>query len=192
MTLMEKIRKEARDSNSRMARPMHELQKRATVITKAPISFVEDVKHKASLPRTSPPKPSARQPRPPLGAPHSQNREVGDSSYDILRDREARLRALKSGNVSGSTRTLPRPTTKLNHQRDKAQDHGPGLSSDFLEDFDDDDEDETQPRGFSKNSPHRIGAIKPNAPGSSTLKRKQAPTLFMESPKKMPKRTEVT
>ncbi|KIV77412.1 hypothetical protein PV11_09209 [Exophiala sideris] len=178
MTLMEKIRKEARDAkSSKMNKPMHELQKRATPVTQAPQRFVEELKHKSTPRSTASPSPSAtsRTSRPPLHAPRKTNRpEV--PSYDLTQDREARLRALKNG----------RPTESISRA---APTSNGTLTTNFLEDSDlDDDEVAPPPRDLLKvNDDIRSRSASPMKLQPNTLKRKQAPSLFMSSPKRAAK-----
>ncbi|KAI1612110.1 RNA polymerase II transcription factor SIII subunit A-domain-containing protein [Exophiala viscosa] len=179
MTLMEKIRKEARDAKaSKMNKPMHELQKRATPVTQAPQRFVEELKQKSTPRSTPPPGPTARTSRPPLHAPRKISRpEV--SSYDLTQDREARLRALKSGRPMESN---PRATPTSNGT----------LTTNFLEDSDlDDVEDDVAPaprdRDLLKVNDDRSRSASPMKLQPNPLKRKQAPSLFMSSPKRVVK-----
>ncbi|KAJ9615193.1 hypothetical protein H2200_001267 [Cladophialophora chaetospira] len=117
MTLMDRIRKEARSASPGiMGRPMHELQRKHNGVSAAPAQFVEDVKRMKVLQNVeakkalSPPprRPAgitARRPNPPMHAPGNQDRNLraqaasasGVEPYDMTADREARLRALKSG-----------------------------------------------------------------------------------------------
>lgn len=178
MTLMDKIRKEARDSRaSKMNKPMHELKKRATTVDKPPMQFVEDLKHRpTSNSQTSPPpKAQTRAPRPPLHGPRVVGPAMG-TSYDLTADREARLRALKNG--------APKRTER---REDKA---GGDLTADFLEDSDgqapekakassgllDVLQDLERPRAAS---PMKL------TPQPHTLKRKQPPSLFVAAPKRV-------
>ncbi|KAH0829376.1 hypothetical protein AYO21_11308 [Fonsecaea monophora] len=122
MTLMEKIRKEARDAKAgKMNRPMHELQKKQTGVVKAPAQFVEEVKKMKIVQATEAKKalsPPLKRPvsgtgasgnagisRPLMFAPSTQIPKPrpqpavagGGKPYDLTSDRESRLRALKSG-----------------------------------------------------------------------------------------------
>ncbi|KIX01321.1 uncharacterized protein Z518_09046 [Rhinocladiella mackenziei CBS 650.93] len=208
MTLMEKIRKEARDAKaSQMNRPMHELQKRATVVTKAPRQFVEDLKQKAANPM-SPPRTQAfpasiRPSRPPMHAPtttSSPKKPPVDSSYDLVVDREARLRALKNGKSEPNPpRMSSTPTTTRNgsdRQDDTVNVGGNGtgiLTTNFLEDSEEEEEEEeaieAPPKMLKINDNERPRSLSPMRlshphPQTHTLKRKQVPSLFMSSPKK--------
>jgi elongin-A len=133
MTLMEKIRKEAKSAKTGvMGRPMHELQKKHNGVVKAPAQFVEDVKRMKVLQQveakkalTPPPKrplsttmgpgTSARTSKPPMHAPGSRPPKPrpqpaaanGLEPYDLTSDREARLRALKAGKPIPSKATVP-------------------------------------------------------------------------------------
>ena len=193
MTLMEKIRKEARGAgSSQMSRPMHELQKRATMVTKAPTQFVEDLKRRPSTSTTqfsSPPKlsasVSASRPtsRPPLHAPRP-GRPPPDTGYDFTSDREARLKALKSGK-GPVTSSAP-----ANVQ----------FTADFLEDSDLDDQqdDRQQPRAtFTPKStllsaidhldrpPRTSSPMKVKPQPVTTLKRKQTSSMFIQPVKRV-------
>lgn len=204
MTLMEKIRKETRNARtSKMKRPMHELQKRATAVKTAPKAFVEDVKRKAARPLPPPPSPptkaagaarmtparttAPRTSRPPLHAPKPKAPPV-NQSYDLTADREARLRALKLG--TSRPASAPAPAVE---QRARGGGAGAGgLTADFLEDSDDEDEGEAdhvqQPRKYLKidqddrrGSPNATTGAKPQV---HTLKRKQPPSMFASSASK--------
>jgi hypothetical protein len=133
MTLMEKIRKEAKSAKTGvMGRPMHELQKKHNGVVKAPAQFVEDVKRMKVLQQveakkalTPPPKrplsttmgpgTSASTSKPPMHAPGSRPPKPrpqpaaanGLEPYDLTSDREARLRALKAGKPIPSKATVP-------------------------------------------------------------------------------------
>ncbi|KIW92366.1 uncharacterized protein Z519_07350 [Cladophialophora bantiana CBS 173.52] len=158
MTLMEKIRKEARDAKAgRMNRPMHELQKKQTGVIKPPAQFVEEVKKMKILQATearkavSPPlkRPvsgigangNLGAPRPPIQAPSTQGPKLkpslatasGVKPYDMTSDRESRLRALKSGGTPLQRNATPNGDPKENGNTTGS------LTLDFLEDSDDDD-----------------------------------------------------
>ncbi|OCT48632.1 hypothetical protein CLCR_04846 [Cladophialophora carrionii] len=134
MTLMEKIRKEAKSAKTGvMGRPMHELQKKHNGVVSAPAQFVEDVKRMKVLQQvearkalTPPPKrslsttamgagASARTSTPPMHAPGSRPPKPrphpaaanGLEPYDLTSDREARLRALKAGKPIPPKPTVP-------------------------------------------------------------------------------------
>ncbi|KIW22684.1 uncharacterized protein PV07_10957 [Cladophialophora immunda] len=228
MTLMQKIRKEAKDAKAgKMNRPMHELQKRQTGVVKAPAHFVEEVKKmkvlqaaEAKKALSPPPKrPSVigatgnvSSSRPPLYAPPTLAPKTkpqpavasGGKPYDLTSDRESRLRALKSG----------RSVSKVDSKG--CEDANGSLTLDFLEDSDEGDYDQDQPKRIRERAdddaetPRRM--LKPDnvhtndllprsrspmklspAPGSRSqglqpLKRKhEAPNLFYTSPNKRPK-----
>ncbi|EXJ77897.1 hypothetical protein A1O3_09056 [Capronia epimyces CBS 606.96] len=195
MTMLEKIKKEARDAKaSRMNRPMHELPKRATTVTRPPQQFVDDLKQKAATP-VSPalirnPGP-IRTSRPPLHAPKPGPAEL-DASYDLTRDREARLRALKSGRAAsnptaslpGSTaRNPPVPATRSDPQIQAR------LTLDFLETPD--EHDVEPPRKLLKvneDDRPRSGSPMRLNPQPQRLQRKLPPSPFMSTPRKMAKR----
>jgi len=177
MTLMEKVRKEARDAKaSKMNKPTHELQKRATPVTQAPQRFVEDLKQKSTPRATASPQPTTRTSRPPLHAPRKVNRPEAPS-YDLTQDREARLRALKSGRPTElSSRTTPASNGTL--------------TTNFLEDSDLDDGDDNvapPPRDLLKVNDDRSRSASPMKLQPNTLKRKQPHSLFMSSPKRVAK-----
>ncbi|KAJ9643240.1 hypothetical protein H2204_002136 [Knufia peltigerae] len=190
MTLMEKIRKETRNARtSKMKRPTHELRQRASAVKKAPIAFVEDVKRQAAKPLPPTPTPptnttptttigpvrmtAPRTSRPPLHAPRAKVPPV-NQSYDLTADREARLRALKLGN--------PRPASTSTPTAEQRGQGGAGLTLDFLEDSDGDDDQ--QPRKDMKVG-HDDRRASTNTMGASTLKRKQPPTMFTSSSKRV-------
>lgn len=196
MSLIEKIRKEAREAKmARMSRPTHELHKSATVVTKPPQQFVDELKQKAAATQIHQPpsRPLIRAPRPALGAPQqgSPRPALVSSSHEMMQEREARLRGLKSGNPkpSGQVSSIP-PVQKLSSEqgpRPPAQ----RLSSSFLEDS----EDEPEPRkrlNESADRPKHATGISTSSPQPGTLKRKQAPSLFMSTPKKVLRRPEGT
>ncbi|EHY59470.1 hypothetical protein HRR83_001256 [Exophiala dermatitidis] len=187
MTLMEKIRKEARDAKaSRMNRPMHELPKRATPVITPPQRFVEDLKQKAAAAAktvtvTSPPAASRRPiptSRPPLHAPRPQQ---PNDSYDLTRDREARLRALKAGKTP-----VPTTSSTMAQSQTRSANH---LTLDFLEDDDGpDDAMEEPPRKMRKVSNEDVrqqtsaSPVRLNTTTQPPMKkRKMAPSLFLSS-----------
>ncbi|KIW20904.1 hypothetical protein PV08_01483 [Exophiala spinifera] len=207
MTLMEKIRKETRNARiSKMKRPTHELQKRATTVKTAPLAFVEDVKRKAEAARPLPPpqspptrgaaatttptrmsaRPTApRTSRPPMHAPKPKVQPL-HQSYDLTADREARLRALKLGG--------PRPTPPTPASAPTVQQRAPGgggLTANFLEDSDDEDDRRVQQprRGLKANHddrrPPSTNAVADRPPQGQTLKRKQPPSMFMSTSKRV-------
>ncbi|EXJ88691.1 hypothetical protein A1O1_05623 [Capronia coronata CBS 617.96] len=194
MTLMEKIRKEARDAKaSRMNRPMHELPKRATAVAKPPQQFVEELKQKAATTVSHTPTRRVvpvQTPRPPLHAPRPKRPEIESSSYDLMKDREARLRALKNGNPApGSTGSMPQPTAispPMTQTESPSQDR---LTLDFLEDPE--KEDGEPPRKLLRldvsDRPRSASPMKVNAQ-PQMLKRKPPPSPFMASSRKMVKR----
>jgi elongin-A len=100
LSLMEKIRKETRDTkNLRMAVPTKDLKKRASTVTKAPKDFLEEArKPPERAVHTSPTRPPIRAAAPPMAV----SRPSASSNDRSFLDQEARLRALTSG------RGLPR------------------------------------------------------------------------------------
>jgi len=183
MTLMEKIRKEARDAHaSKMNKPMHELKKRATTVAKPPIQFVEDLKKRPTpnAQTSPPPKAQARAPRPPLHGRKPID-PPASAPYDLTVDREARLRALKNGAL------------KLSGKDTESAAACGDLTANFLEDSD--DEDLPGPKASSSllgvlNDLERPRSASPMrvAPLPHTLKRKAPPSLFVASPKKITRR----
>jgi elongin-A len=173
MTLMEKIRKEARDAkSSRMNRPMHELRKKATAISQPPQQFVEDLKRKPATTQLSPPpRAPMRTSRPPLNAPKA--RPAAGDSYDLTQDREARLRALKSGGPNSGQNSTPAGSVDL--------------TLDFLEDSDDEQEIKPQRQHLDVEIDRLRSASPMKLKTAATLKRKQAPSMFMSSSKKIAK-----
>lgn len=177
MSLMEKIRKEARDAKaSKMNRPMHELHKKATAVKAAPQQFVEDMKRKTAKVMSPPLPPAAvRTSRPPLHAPRPAASPAHES-YDLTADREARLRALKNGTA--------RPASA------PAADKQPNssLTLDFLEDSDGEEKEVELPRKHLEVSDERPRSASPlRLQQRLTMKRKQAPSLFMSSAKRVAK-----
>jgi hypothetical protein len=100
MSLMEKIRKETRDTkNLKMSTPTKDLKMQASPVTKAPKAFLEEVrKPQQRMVHTSPTLPASRVAAPPLAV----SRPSHSSNDRSLSGQEARLRALTSG------RCLPR------------------------------------------------------------------------------------
>ncbi|KAK5058908.1 hypothetical protein LTR84_011172 [Exophiala bonariae] len=178
MTLMEKIRKEARDSrSSKMNKPMHELKKRSTTVARPPMQFVEDLKKRPTpIPQMSPPrKVQPRAPRPPMHGRRPIEPPTG-APYDLTVDREARLRALKNGT--------------LNPTESKGDKASGDLTADFLEDSDDDAPQKGKPSSGLLNvlndldRPRSASPMK-LTPQPLTLKRKQPPSLFVAAPKRV-------
>jgi hypothetical protein len=134
MTVMEKIRKEARSFKTGvMDRPMHELKKKFNGVSKPPPSFVEELKRKKeqqaeqaqrALSRpaqtTKPLAPWEQPPKPKV----QPAKASGVEPYDMTSDREARLRALKAGKPLPSRVSSPPPATGKQKQN---------LTVDFLE-----------------------------------------------------------
>ena len=160
MTLMEKIRREARGAKTTvMSRPMHELQKKQNGVVNAPAKFVEDVKKMKVLQHmdakkvivATPKRPgdyvamgdiaTARTCTPPIRGPRRQVERPkpqpatanGVRPYDMTEDREARLRALKSGKPQTCTaREAPCTNHASRHTANS-------LTLDFLETDSDND-----------------------------------------------------
>jgi hypothetical protein len=198
LSLMEKIRKETRDTkNLRMAVPTKDLKKQASTITKAPKNFLEEVrKPQERTLHTSPTRPAVRAPAPPM-AISRPNASSNDRSF---LDQEARLRTLTSGRVlprqdAALISSLDRPSspppqcngTKMNPTREPVTPSRPvrhpsasrpGSSAQFLE------------PGPSIGSPTgeaaRVSSPRIRSPQPSKMKRKAPPSVFMEA-----KRTKV-
>ncbi|KAJ9658233.1 hypothetical protein H2198_003806 [Neophaeococcomyces mojaviensis] len=124
-------------SSARMKTPTHKLKPFNTTkpITKAPMSLVEELRAKkdalpaasADAHRAMPSKITRVQvPKGPLHRP-----QTGAAPYDLMQDREARLRSLKSGQAAASDMT-----SGSSRARDTAR--TAQLTEDFLEDDDDD------------------------------------------------------
>ena len=169
MTPLEKMRKEHRDNKAlqHKTRPMNQLNQGASTIRQAPRQFMEAARQRAVSP--PPPRPIIRVPartsRPPLHAPAAT---AGVSDYDIMKDREARLQAMKNGRIASPAKDKPRQ-----------------LSPAYLEDLFDDD-DEPNHRDLLKAPPDTPRSTSPGRMSPKpVLKRKApAPSLFMSSSKK--------
>lgn len=168
-----------------------------TKVAVAPRSMVEEMKKRNASPPHEPPVQAVRVPirrpagsRPPLHAPKETERrrprEAGDG-YDLIQDREARLRALQTKKIANE----PAP-------RADAGDTG-GLSLDFLEEddlFSDGDHDKPPTNAPQPSKPAHLRptpdnsgrAVSPEprlaSPRSMPAKRKAPPSLFMSSPAK--------
>jgi hypothetical protein len=113
LSLLEKIRKEARDARlARMNAPASQIVKKPTQVTKAPQRLVEDYKREAQQKSSgsgTARQPSApRLPRPPLAA--SGHEKLGPDK--AFQEREERLRALTGGRPNkNAPASEPRFTT---------------------------------------------------------------------------------
>ncbi len=202
LSLLEKIRKEARDARlARLNAPASQTVKRPTLVTKAPQRLVEEYKHeaqqKSALPGTARRPSAPRLPRPPL-ATSRQEKPTADKSF---LEREERLRALTGGRPNkpntvselGTATTEPRgkqPTTLQAPRRPKPQ----IAQSDGV---DDQDEEDLQPSDVlpGGNAPPVITASSPPKRGMGTPplsrfgspgpppKRKAEPSIFMTAKK---------
>lgn len=197
LSLMEKIRKETRDTkNLRMAIPTKDLKKQASTVTKAPKDFLEEArKPPERVVLTSPIRPPLRAAAPPMAV----SRSIASSSDRSALEQEARLRALTSG------RGLPRQDAGQNLSLD-------GSSSPPVPDTETKGSPQREPVVVSQpvrqNSASRreppahvleprpslgnpVGdstrAPRVSSPGVSPqplkMKRKAAPSVFMESKK---------
>jgi hypothetical protein len=204
LSLLEKIRKEARDARlARINAPTSQLTKKPTEIKKAPQALVEDYKRSAqqkSSASTASRSPSApRNPRPPLAFTRQEKPAI-DKSFQ---EREEKLRALTGGRPTKFTTTVERSSTSMEDQPKQ-----PAISlpvsrpkaklpqSDGVDDDDDEVEDTPLPetRRNSKNqtvkdatSPpkHRMGTPPLSRFGSPgpPPKRKAEPSIFMTAKK---------
>jgi elongin-A len=95
LSLMEKIRKEARETkNLRMAIPTKDLKKQASTVAKAPKDFLEEArKPQERIVQTSPPRHAIRGAAPPMAV----SRPSAPSTHRSFLEQEARLLALTSG-----------------------------------------------------------------------------------------------
>ncbi len=194
MTLMEKMKKEARDARAAKASfvPTTQLPQRTTVIRHAPQQFVDKAKRHAASP-PPPAQPVVRAPRmsrPPLHAPSRPSGPAVEAKYDLMRDREARLQAMKGK----TTVNRPKPTqmdgtsSSARSAAESVPEKPGSLSLRYLEGgpFDDDDEP-LDHRTLLKPPKDRPRSASPGRMSPKpVLKRKaQAPSLFM-SPSKKP------
>jgi elongin-A len=200
----ERLRKDAQDSQrAKMLRERNQLKlgrqanvpasQTFTKVAVPPRQMVDEIKMKNMSP--PPPvkvRPAVRAPsrpvqaRPPMHAPRPERKgpvRSGDE-YDIIRDREARLKALQSGARAD----------KVNESGQKAS----GLTLDFLEEEalafgDGEGAGETSVQGRVRDElsppPISVARVRSPAPFSTrvqptTAKRKAPPTLFMASPTK--------
>lgn len=196
MTLIDKIKHQTRETHrvqKNIQVRQKQMQRAPTVVTAAPQTFLEHARRQAASPPPAQPSiraPRARESRPPMHAPTATRPRRPDvtEEYDIIRDREARLQALKrkkpddeSEGSNEPNATSPNARTSRPGDSEKPQ----KLSSRFLEDLEDEDEPADRaklkppvdrPRSAS---PARIASPKP------VLKRKPAPSLFMSAKKPM-------
>lgn len=117
LSLLEKIRKEARDARlARINQPTSQLIKRPTEVKQAPPGLVEDYKRVAlqSSPASLPSKPHSisRSPRPPLAISRQEKPVVDDSFLE----REERLRALTGGRPTRAATELDSSITRTDNQ----------------------------------------------------------------------------
>ena len=200
LTLMEKIKKEARDARAVKVNSMPARQQipRSTV-RQAPQQFVEQARRQAASP-PPPAQPIVRAPRmsrPPMHAPPRPRGPAVEENFDIMKDREARLQAMKSRTSADRPEQQQTDGTSSSARKDtRLEIEKPGgLSSRYLEDdiFDEDDEP-LDHRTLLKPPPDRPRSASPGRMSPKpVLKRKAPPSLFM-SPSKKPilKRSGVT
>ena len=180
LSLMEKIRKEVRDSAPvKMATPTKDLKKQASPVTKAPRGFLEDLKREVEQrPPYSPETAPIRAPRPPMAL----SRPIEVPSDKSFQEREARLRALTSGRGPLIQATMPiavldgsfsppgRDQPARRRPVSAAQPPDPGSTS----------------KGLAGDPDVRLRSSSPGIRGlgASPLKRKkESPSLFMETKK---------
>jgi hypothetical protein len=183
MSVIDKIKKEARDARVAQKRntPMKDLNKKASVVLKAPPQFIEQAKRRA----TSPPTTQAviRAPRaskPPLHAPAPRPMvPVVKEEYDIMKDREARLQAMKTG--------MPADQPSQPGRKIKSEEVGEGfskpvnvnnagpLSASFLENEDGDEEGTSTSNKLLKPPPGRQRALSPGRMSPQAALKRKAP-----------------
>lgn len=213
--VLEKIKKEAREAKAARAIAEQQMKRRmATTVTRAPAQFVQDLKTQRQKPQQSPEKP-IRVPRPPMAirrleaVPSSPSGAVSSTvsrstaasspsrpavTYQQVQEREARLRALTSGNplpANGardfpSNDHLPRKETPVasTERLLKPIAQPEMLSASFLE--------EASPPnarrllGDALSRPGSSGMSRSASPQIAPMsrKRKKEPDLFMASAKK--------
>ena len=194
LSLMEKIRKETRDTkNLRMAVPTKDLKKQASTITRAPKDFLEDArKPQERIVHTSPTRAAVRVSAPPMAVSRTSTTLADRSSLE----KEARLRALTSG------RSLPRqdashfqsldepsnpralPGMTLNEERQSIMPFQPihethGSQPESSANFSDHRPSTRAPIGDAGRAP-RIGSPGVRSPLRPNTKRKAEPSVFLE------------
>ena len=189
MTLMEKIKKEARDAKGprRKIVPVQQMKQKSTV-REAPPRFIEQIKRQAA----SPPPPRvvrpARPPRaaqPPLHAPARPRGPVVEEGYDIMKDREARLQAMKNRTKEPSRESNVSPGGRLRSQAEPAKPGG--LSMGYLEDFSDEEDEPQKSEPSLKPPPNRQRSTSPaKMKPQPVLKRKAQTNSLFISPSKKP------
>ena len=194
MTLMDKAKKEARDAAAAKAnfRPTTQFPQRTTAVRQAPQRFIDQARRHATSPEPQA-QPIIRAPRtsrPPLHAPPRPRGPAVEAEYDIMKDREARLQAMKGlemTNGPASTQTAGKSSSPSSTVEPTSERPG-SLSSRYLEDdlFDEDDGADDH-RTLLKPPEERPRSASPGRMSPKpVLKRKaQAPSLFM-SPSKKP------
>lgn len=206
MSASDRIKREVNDTvRARMLRERNQLKlsghakasayNNPTKVAVAPRSMVEEIKKRNASPPPTPvvvraPVRRPSGPRPPLHGPQGDQRrrpEEAGSGYDLMGDREARLKALQRGKPA-ITRPPPPP---INNN---------ALSLDFLEDdglfSEDEDSLKRPPPPTVRSQPSNALSPPANRPTRTTspipqlgqrtagVKRKPPPSLFMSSPAK--------
>lgn len=203
LSLMDKIKKEARDKhNIKKLVPTHELKKQATTVNQAPKEFLEDYKRSATQAAVRPAVAAPRASRPPLVVQRPATAGP-EQSFQI---REARLKALKEGkplpkSVSALTYDGPSSPTSSNKTMDQSVPSRSGsfprvdqsvanqgsLSTKFLEE-EEGGEDEAAPAPIRHEVSKNLGAPRSESPARVSsprpiTKRKEPPSIFMSSKK---------
>lgn len=202
LSLLEKIRKEARDARlARLNRPASQLVNKPTEIKQAPRGLVEDYKRsiqqKCSTSVAVRPPPAPRIPKPPLALTRQEKPGV-DKSFQ---EREDRLRALTGGRLNRATTALESSSKVTDHQPKRSTISqtmsNPRPSLPQNDGVDEENVEDTQPAkknsGITSkpmrvvNSPPKQGIGTPplsrfGSPGAPP-KRKAEPSIFMTAKK---------
>lgn len=194
LSLLEKIRKEARDArNARIHQPTSVLVKQHAEVKKAPQGLVDDYKRsaqqKASTPTITRSPAAPRISKPPLAISRQDKSTTGMS----FQEREERLRALTAGksmpdpkSASTNNELKTSGTSQLSSRLRKPMPQNDGV-------VDDEDDEEPQPHATIRaSSPpeRRMGTPPIPRLGSPvpSLKRKAEPSIFMSAKKPKPPR----
>lgn len=190
LTVMERLKKDAR-AVDRQAQPT----RAPTVVKQPPHRFLEAARRQANSPMPvksvvhSPPKSVSR---PPLHGPASKPKgPVVEEEYDIMKDREARLQAMKSKKVVENTENrtgAKRPNGASSSASPPKTNEPAGLSSAYLEDVFDDGEPQDQTK-LVKPPAERPRSASPGRMASPRpVKRKAADSSLWMAKKPMLKR----